>query len=133
MVRKCHNLKLQTNAWHRHTTITKHQEDKLSQATSSLSLWPIKMIAKLECKLSHLQQNIDQLQTATMGATMNNKPTTTEPQAKDGQQSKPLWDLNAFYRYQIFALDSAVVKVQEMFSSHVSLLTKATYQHGGTL
>ena len=26
--------------------------------------------------------------------------------------------LNAFYWYQIFALDSAVVKVQEMFSSH---------------
>ena len=26
--------------------------------------------------------------------------------------------LNAFYRYQIFALDSTVVEVQEMFSSH---------------
>ena len=30
----------------------------------------------------------------------------------------PLGGLNAFYRYQIFALDSAVVEVQEMFSSH---------------
>ena len=29
-----------------HTTITRHQEDKLSKATSSL--FPIKMIAKLE-------------------------------------------------------------------------------------
>ena len=29
-----------------HTTITRHQEDKLSKATSSLSLFPIKMIAK---------------------------------------------------------------------------------------
>ena len=27
-------------------------------------------------------------------------------------------DLNAFYWYQIFALNSAVVEVQEMFSSH---------------
>ena len=26
--------------------------------------------------------------------------------------------LDAFYWYQIFALDSAVVEVQEMFSSH---------------
>ena len=33
--------------------------------------------------------------------------------------------LNAFYWYQIFALDSAVVEVQEMFSS-----TYAMYHHG---
>ena len=38
--------------------------------------------------------------------------------------------LNAFYWYQIFALDSAVVEVQEMFSSHGSLLTIAMYHHG---
>ena len=55
-----------------HSTITRHQGDKLSKATSSL--FPIKMIA------------------------------------------------NAFYLYQIFALDSAVVEIQEMFSSHGSLL-----------
>ena len=30
-------------------------------------------------------------------------------------------DFNAFYWYQIFALDSAVVEVQEMFSSLVTL------------
>ena len=34
---------------------------------------------------------------------------------------------------QIFALDSAVVEVQEMFSSHGSLLTNAMYHHGETL
>ena len=33
--------------------------------------------------------------------------------------------LNAFYWYQIFALDSAVVEVQEMFSSHEGHLTNA--------
>ena len=40
--------------------------------------------------------------------------------------------LNAFYwyMYQIFAVDSAVVEVQEMFSSHGSLLTIAMYHHG---
>ena len=45
MIRKYHNHKLQTNPWHR-TTITRHQKDKLSKGTSSL--FPIKMIAKLE-------------------------------------------------------------------------------------
>ena len=38
--------------------------------------------------------------------------------------------LNAFYWYQIFALDSAVVEVQEMFSSHGGHLTNAMYHHG---
>ena len=35
-----------------------------------------------------------------------------------------------FYWHQIFALDSAVVEVQEMFSSHGNHLTKAMYHHG---
>ena len=35
--------------------------------------------------------------------------------------------LNAFYWYQIFAIDSAVVEVQEMFSSHGGHLTNAMY------
>ena len=41
--------------------------------------------------------------------------------------------LNAFYWYQIFALDSATAEVQEMFSSHRSLLTNAMCHHGETL
>ena len=41
--------------------------------------------------------------------------------------------LNAFYWYQTFALDSAVVEVQEMFSSHGGHLTNAMYHHGETL
>ena len=42
-------------------------------------------------------------------------------------------DLNAFCWYQIFALDSAAVEVQEMFSSHGNLLTIAMYRQGETL
>ena len=38
--------------------------------------------------------------------------------------------LNAFDWYQIFALDSAVDEVQEMFSSHVGLLINEMYHHG---
>ena len=43
------------------------------------------------------------------------------------------WGLNAFDWYQIFALDSAVVEEQEMFSSHGGNLTNAMYNHGETL
>ena len=45
----------------------------------------------------------------------------------------PPGGLNAFNWYQIFDLDSAVVEVQEMFSSHGGHLTSAMYHHGKTL
>ena len=47
-----------------------------------------------------------------MGSLPNNGSTTTEPQPQNGQQPKPVEDLNAFYWYQIFALASIVVKTQ---------------------
>ena len=59
------------------TTIMRHQEDKQSKATSSL--FPMEMIAKLDWTQSSAQQNIEQLQNPTMGVTINNKLTTTEP------------------------------------------------------
>ena len=62
------------------STITRHQEDKLSKATSSL--FPIKMIAILEWTYSNVQQNIVQLQTPSMGVTINKKSATTEPPPK---------------------------------------------------
>ena len=37
------------------------------------------MITKLEGTQSNAQQNIEQLQTPTMGVTINNKSTTTKP------------------------------------------------------
>ena len=49
--------------------------------------------------------------------------TTTEPPSYNVQQPTPTGGLNAFYWYQIFALDSADVEVQQMFSLHGSLLT----------
>ena len=71
-----------------------------------------------------------------MGVTTYKKSTTTEPPPWNGQQPKPQGGgggLNVFYWYQIFALDSAVVEVQEMFSSHRGHLTNAMYHHGETL
>ena len=62
-----------------HTSITRHQEDKQSKATSSLL--PIEVIAKLKWAQSNAQQNIEQLQNPTMGVTINNKSTTIEPTA----------------------------------------------------
>ena len=57
-----------------------------------------------------------------MGVTINKQP----------MQPKPLGGLIAFYWYQIFALDSAVVEVQEMFISHGGHLTNAMYHLGET-
>ena len=62
------------------------------------------MIAILEWTQSNEQQNIEQLQTPTMGVTINKKSTTTEP--------------------------LPVVEVQEMFSTHGGHLTNAMYHHG---
>ena len=65
-----------------------------------------------------------------MGLTINKKSTTIEPPPYNGQQPKPPGGLNAFYWCQIFALDSAVVEVQEIFSSHGGHLTNSMYHHG---
>ena len=59
------------------TGIVRHQDDKQSKATSSL--FPTKMISKLEWTQRNAQQNMEQLQNATMGVTINNESTTTEP------------------------------------------------------
>ena len=61
---------------------------------------------------------------------MNNKSAKTEPPPQNGQQLKPPEGLNTFYWYQIFALDSAVVEVQKLFSSNRDHLTIEMYHHG---
>ena len=79
------------------------------------------MFSKLEWTYSTAQQNKKQLQNPTKVVTAKNEPTTTEPPPKSGHQRKPLCvcvcgggggggGLNAFYWYQIFALDSVVVE-----------------------
>ena len=59
-----------------HTSITRHQEDKLSKARSSLFM--NKMIAKLDWTWSNAQQNIEQLQYRTMEVTIFNESTTVQ-------------------------------------------------------
>ena len=50
------------------------RKTKKSKATSSL--FPIKMIAKLEWTQSNTQENMEKLQNLTMGVTINNESTT---------------------------------------------------------
>ena len=56
---------------------------------------------------------------------VNNNRTTALERTADQATGRGGGCLNAFYWYQIFALDSAVVEVQEMFSSHGGYLTNA--------
>ena len=65
------------------------------------------MTAKLEWTQSNAQQNTEQPQNPTRGATIvtNNNRTT----ALEWTAAKATGGLNAFYWYQIFALDSAVI------------------------
>ena len=67
----------QTTMWHREAEPPNHHETSGRQIKQSnqLSL-PIKMIAILERTQNNVQQNIEQLQTPTMGVTINKKSTT---------------------------------------------------------
>ena len=99
-----------------HTTITRHQEDKQSKTTSSL--FPIEMIAKLKKDTKQRTTKHITIAESHNGSNNqqrinNNRTTTLERTA-----AKAWGDLNAFYWYKMFALDSAVVEVQKMFSSH---------------
>ena len=126
MIRKCHNHKLQTNPWHREgEQHNNHETQGRQKSKATGSLFPIKVIAKQEWTQNNAQQNIEQLQNPTMGVTINNDSTTTEPPLQNGHQPKSLGGgggLNAFHWHQIFALDSAVVEAQKMLSSHGGFL-----------
>ena len=135
MIRKYHNHKPQTTLWHREEEPLNHHETpgRLIKQSNQLSL-PIKMIAILERTQSNVKQNIKQLQTPTMGVTINKCQQPNQGLRTDSSLSHRGGGggINAFYWYQIFALDSAVVEVQEMFSSHGGHLTNAIYHHGET-
>ena len=114
-----------------------------SPAGKGLTSWLSFVVSSVSLSLSHwypgsyLIESIPDLCNLIFATlltfTINKKSTTTEPLPQSGQQPKPPGGLNAFYWYQIFALDSAVVEVQEMFSSYGGHLTNAMYHHGETL
>ena len=77
MIRKYHNPKLQTNPWHREEEPHNHHETPGRQAKQNNQL---SLPHQDDCKTRmEVQQNIEKIQNPTMGVTINNEPTTTEP------------------------------------------------------
>ena len=75
MIRKYHNHKLQTNPWHREDHNNHETPGRQTKQSNQLSL-----PHQDDCKTRmNVQQNIEQLQNPTMGVTINNESTTTEP------------------------------------------------------
>ena len=135
MIRKYHNHQLQTTPWHLEEEPLNHHETPGRQIKQSnqLSLphqddCNTKM--DIEKRTTKHRTITDSHNGSNNKQKVNNNRTTalerTAAQATGG-------GLNAFYWYQIFALDSAVVEVQKMFSSHGGHLTNAMYHHGKTL
>ena len=135
IIRKDHDHKLQTKPWYREEEPHNNRETpgRHTKHNNQLSLPHRDDCKAVEWTQSNTQQNIEQLQNPVMGVTINNESTTADPPPLNGQQPKPLRGLNAFYWYQIFALDSAVVETQKMLSSHGGVLTIAMYRHRETI
>ena len=120
MIRKYHNYNPQKNPWYRKEEPHNHHETPRRQTKqrNQLSL-SHQDDRKTRMDKGNVQQVIEQLQTPTMGVTINNKSTTTEPPSKNGQQSKPPGvggGLHVFYWYQILTLYIVIVagNVQRM-------------------
>ena len=125
MIRKYHNYKPQTTQCHHEEeplNHTRHQEDKLNQIKQSNQL-------SLPHQDSHNGSKNKQK------VNNNRRTTALELTAAwaTGVRGGGGGGLDTFYWYQIFALDSAVVEIQEIFSSHGGPLTNAMYHHGETL
>ena len=114
-VSKYHNHKLQVNPWHREEEPHYNHETPGRQTLQSnqLSLFPIKMIAKLEWTQSIAQQNIEKVQNPTMEVTTTNQQQQNYHPKADSSLSHR-GDLYAFYWYQICTLDPAVVEAQNV-------------------
>ena len=76
MIRKKHNNTQQTNTRRREKEPKSNNSHKTSGTQKSNQLSP-RHQAKLERTHSYTQQNMEQTQNPTIGATMNNKSTTT--------------------------------------------------------
>ena len=114
-----------------HTTITRHQEDKQSKAIGSL--FPIKMIAKLEWTQSN-SEHTTKHRTITESHNgsynqqrINNNNRTTAPERTAAKASGG--GLNAFHWFQTLTLDSDVVEAQKILSPHGDFLTIAMYYY----
>ena len=128
MIRKYHNHKLQTTPWHREEEPLNHHETPGRQIKQSNQL---SLPHQDDC---NTRMDIKQRTTihrtiadSHNGSNNKQKVNNNRTTALERTKPKPPGGLNAFYWYQIFALDSAVVEVQEIFSSRGGHLTNATF------
>ena len=110
-----------------HTSIKGHQEDKQNNATSSL--FPIEMIAKLEWTQRNTTTK-HRLITESHNGSINQQQTNTN-RTLERTSAKAAGGLNAFYWYQTFTLDYALLK--RMLSSHGGYLSNSMYHHRETI
>ena len=74
MIRKFHNHKLQTTPWYREEEPLNHLETSGRQIKQSNQLFlPHQDDCNTRMDIKYVQQNIEQLQTPTMGVTINKK------------------------------------------------------------
>ena len=119
MIRKYHNHKLQTKSWHREEEPHNNHETPRGQAKQSKAtspLFPIEMIANLEMDIKYRTTTHRMITESHNGSNNqqrinNNRTTTFERTATKATGGGG--GLNAFYWYQILALDSAVVEAQK--------------------
>ena len=80
MIRKYHNHKPQATLWHREEEPLNQHETPGRQIKQSIQLsLPHQDDCNTRTDTKQRTTNIEQLQTPTMGATINKKSTTTEP------------------------------------------------------
>ena len=131
MIRKYHNHKPQTTPWHREEEPLNHHETPGGQIKQSNQL---SLPHQDDCNtIIDIKYRTTKHRTITdshNGSNNKQKVNNNRTSAIERTATQATGGLNAVYWYQIFALDSAVVEVQEMFSSHGGHLTNAMYHHG---
>ena len=127
MIRKYHNHKLQTNPWHHEEEphINHEIPERKTKQSNQLSL-----VYQDDCKT---RMDIKKPTTKHRTIADSYNGSNNKQQVNNNRTTTLEWTdtrgFIAFYWYQIFALDSAVVEVQGMFSSHGNLLTVCNVRH----
>ena len=124
MVRKYHNHKMQTKLWHREEEPHNNHETPGRQTKQSNQY---SLPNQDDCKT---RMDTKKRTTKHRTLTESHKGSNNQQQihnnrtiALERTAVKATGDLNAFYCYQFFALDYAVVEAQKMLSSYEGFLT----------
>ena len=134
MIRKYHNHKLQTTPWHREEEpLNRHETPGRQIKQSNQPSLPHQDDCNTKMDIEKRTTKHRTITDFHNGSNNKQKVNNNRTTALERTAAKPPGGLNAFYWYQIFALDSAIVEVQKMFSSHGGHLTNAMYHHGKTL